>query len=211
MSIINSPVILLFNLTVNGDHVLKVLNDLVDSFNGPGDAVLGALEAHLVAIHAVPGEAHHHAAELLADATEDLATPGHKVLVILWRNCHRVLDNVVQLHDLGLHDFLGLVAGNLGADYDDGLLVSVVVAREDDPGASVVPDLLDVDPGLADEELVVLGLGLDLHSDPAQLLLLGHLLEQLDGLLHVFSGPTHGHHIRSRLGLGELNLNLQRR
>ncbi len=65
----------------SNSFVLKVLNDLVDSFNGPGDAVLGALEAHLVAIHAVPGEAHHHATELLADATEDLATPGHKMLV----------------------------------------------------------------------------------------------------------------------------------
>ena len=66
-----------------------------------------------------------------------------------------------------------------------------------------------MDPGLADEELVVLRLGLDLHGDPAELLLLRHLLEQLDGLLHVVSGPTHSDHVRSGLGLRELNLNLE--
>ena len=43
------------------------------------------------------------------------------------------------------------------------------------PGASVILDLLDVDARLADEELVVLRLGADLHRDAAQLLLLAEL------------------------------------
>mgnify|MGYP006269396313 CR=1 FL=1 len=63
------------------------------------------------------------------------------------------------------------------------------------PGASVILDLLDVDARLADEELVVLRLGADLHRDAAQLLLLAHLLQQLGRLLHVILWPAHRHHV----------------
>ena len=76
------------------------------------------------------------------------------------------------------------------------------------PGASVILDLLDVDARLADEELVVLRLGADLHRDAAQLLLLAHLLQQLHSLLHVLLRPAHRHHVRPRVGLGELDGNL---
>ena len=41
---------------------------------------------------------------------------------------------------------------------------------------------------MMNEKLVVLGLGLDLHSDAAQ-------LEHIDGLLNIVLGTSHSHHV----------------
>ena len=80
---------------------------------------------------------------------------------------------------------------------DPPLVLPETLSLYVDLSGVLVLDFLDVVHVRADEELVVLGLGLDLHSDSAQLLLLGHLLQKLDGLLHVVSRPPHSHHVRS--------------
>ena len=128
------PLVLL-PVIIDGNLILESLDNVIDLVDGGADAVLGSLERHLVAVHPVPGEADHHAAELVADAAQDLAAPRHEVLVVLGVDGHRVLDDVVQLLDLGLHHLLGRVHGLLGADDHDGLLVLVRIdgAGEDDP------------------------------------------------------------------------------
>ena len=126
------PLVLL-PVIIDGNLILESLDNVIDLVDGGADAVLGSLERDLVAVHPVPGEAHHHAAELVPDAAQDLAAPRHEVFVILGVDGHGLLHDVVQLLDLGLHHLLGRVHGLLGADDHDGFLVRVVGAGEDDP------------------------------------------------------------------------------
>ena len=127
------PVEGLLNFTIDGNLILEFLDNIIDLVDGGADAVLGSLESHLVTVHPVPGEADHHAAELVADAAQDLAAPRHEVFVVLGVDGHGFLHDVVQLLDLGLHHLLGRVHCLLGADDHDGFLVRVVGAGEDNP------------------------------------------------------------------------------
>ena len=128
------PLVLL-PVIIDGNLILESLDNVIDLVDGGADAVLGSLERDLVAVHLVPGEAHHHAAELVSDAAQGLAAPRHEVFVVLRVDGHGVLHDVVQLLYLGLHHLLGRVHGLLGADDHDGLLVLVRIdgAGEDDP------------------------------------------------------------------------------
>ena len=68
-----------------------------------------------------------------------------------------------------------------------------------------IPDLLDMDSSLANQELVMLRLSFNFRSDSTQLLLFAHLLEQLHGLLDVLLGSPDSDHIGPRVRLGELD------
>merc|ERR1719370_645632 len=83
--------------------------------------------------------------------------------------------------------------------------VGISGPRENDPGTSVVPDLLDVAASASNEELVVLRLCLHLNRDPRELFLVTELTEELDSLLHVVNRSTDGHLVRSGTVLGELD------
>merc|ERR1719300_1565397 len=137
----------------------------LDPFNGGLDAVLGSLQGHLVALNSGPWEADNNSSKLLPDPSENLSSLGNKMLVELGVDGHGVLDNVVQLLDLGLHGLLGALDSLLGANDHNGLFIRVIWAREYDPGSSIVSYLLDVDSSFADKEFVMLRLGLDLHGD----------------------------------------------
>ena len=71
-----------------------------------------------------------------------------------------------------------------------------------------LPDLLNVDPSLSDQELVMLRLGFDFCSDATQLLFLTHLLEKFDSFLNIICWTSDSDNIRSRVGLRELDGNL---
>lgn len=73
----------------------QVLDDLLDALLGCLHAVLGPLEGDLVALRAGAWEANHHAAVLLSDLAQNLASPDDKVTVVLGVHQHVVFNHVV--------------------------------------------------------------------------------------------------------------------
>lgn len=76
---------------------------------------------------------------------------------------YQVLDQSLQL-------LLGLTDRLLLPHDGDQLLLRVVRCWKDDPGARPVPHATDVGPTTADEELVVLGFGVELSGEVVDLL-----------------------------------------
>ena len=195
----------LFDLTIDRNLILEILYDFVDSFNSSIGTILGSFQGDLVAVHSIPWEADDDSSKLVSNFPEDVTSLGHEMFVILGIDSHGSLDNVVKLLYLSLHDLLSGVTRLLGPDDSDGLLVHVIRPGEDDSGSSLIADLLDVDPGLPDQELVMLGLGLHLGRDATQLFLLAELLQQLDGLLDVLLGSSDSHVVTPGVGLRKLD------
>ena len=199
------PVELLLYLAVNGDLLDQVLDNLLDPGHGAFDAVLGTLQGDLVTGNTIPWEADDNASKVVANLAKHLAAPGNKVAVVFGINSHGVFHNVVQLKDARLEVSLGLGHSLLGPNDGDALPVRVSGPREDDPGTSIVSDLLDVAASASNEELVVLRLRLHLDRDSGELFLVAQLAEELDRLLHVINRSTDGHLVRSGTVLGELD------
>ena len=107
--------VLLFNLAIDGDHLLQVLDNLLDPGLGGVHAVAGSLEVYDVAGDAGAREGDNNAAELLAYLAKHLAAAGHKVLVVLRIHGHGVLDDIVKLLDLDLEVGFRLLNRLLGA------------------------------------------------------------------------------------------------
>lgn len=75
-----------------------------------------------------------------------------------------------QVLDQGLQLLLCLPHGTLPPYDGDQVLVLVLGCREDDAGPGAVPHLADLAAALANEELVVLWLGTDVHGETLGLL-----------------------------------------
>ena len=72
-------------------------------------------------------------------------------------------------------------------DDHDALPILIIGSRKNNPGPGIVPDLLYVDTLPSNQELVVLGLGLDLDVMAGQLLLVAQFLQFLQRFLNVVS------------------------
>ena len=103
----------LLNLTVNCNHVLQVLHNLVNPCDGGVDAVPGALEADLIPSH-ISREADHDSSKLISNSPQHLSPPGNKVPMVFGINSHRILNNIVKLLHAGFDNDLGSCNSLLG-------------------------------------------------------------------------------------------------
>ena len=101
--------VLLFNLTINSDHLLQILDNLIDPGLGTIHTILGTLQVHHVAGNSWPGEGHSHTTKLIPNVLQHLSASGNKVLVELRVNGHCVLCDVIKFLDLLLQVFLSFL------------------------------------------------------------------------------------------------------
>merc|ERR1712128_76171 len=134
----DSSVEILFNFTVDGDHILKILDNFADPGNGGVDAVSGTLEVDLVSSDPISREADHYSSKFISDSPQNLSPSSNKVSVVFGINSHRILNNVVKLFNTSFNYDLCCFNSLLGSNNGDAFSVSIVGSWEDDSGSSFI-------------------------------------------------------------------------
>lgn len=185
-------------VTKTGFQTNQISDDLVYAFLSSVYAISGSFDGDAVTVRARAGKANGHASVLLRQLSQHLPSATDEVTVIPGVHDQSVLNDIIllQMTSLGpgnkdifiklkcfnntvlsyqvfyedLQLFLGEPYGLLFTHDGNTLLFRLVWRGEDDPCSGSVSHATDISSTSAYQELVVLGFGLKLHWEVADLL-----------------------------------------